>query len=435
MRASPSRTIALAVTLAMVGCGEQEAEPRTAGADGPAPAAGRAPSSAAAPDAARRLYAWAGDVDRADSDFLAVLDADPESPGYGGVLATVPVDRRGTHPHHTEHRLSGSGVLFANGFLPGTTFRFDLSDPDEPRLLGSLEEAAGFTWPHSYERLPSGTVLATFQGEGPDNLDPGGLVEIDDAGSVVRSGSAADPAAPRSLIRPYSLAVVPELDRVVVTSYDMGEDMGFSGGRRGRTHVVQVWRLSDLQVLATIDLPPLPGGGGDEQPGEPRLLADDRTVLVSTFTCGLYRIVGLDGERPEAEPVHRFEGGGCAVPVVAGRFWVQSVPSAHALVALDVSDPGSPVEVSRLELAARNFPHWLALDAASGRIVIADRGDGEERLFVARVDPDTGALSLDDRFRDPGSDRAGVAFERREWPHGATGSARPHGAVFGGGPP
>jgi hypothetical protein len=429
MGRSLSAIVVPGIALALTGCGEREAEPRDAGSGG-SPAAMPAPVSAAAAPA-RLLYAWAGDVDRADSDFLAVLDADPDSPGYGSVLATVPVDRRGTHPHHTEHRLSSSGVLFANGFLSGTTFRFDLSDPDEPRLLGSFEEAAGFSWPHSYERLPNGNVLATFQGEGPDNVDPGGLVEIDDAGSVVRSGSASDPAAPRALIRPYSLAIVPDLDRVVVTSYDMGEDMGFSGGRRGRTHVVQVWRLSDLAVLATIDLPPLPGGGGDEQPGEPRLLADGRSVLVATFTCGLYRIVGLDGERPEAEPVHRFEGGGCAVPVVSGRFWVQSVPSAHALVALDVSDPSRPAEVSRLELGSRNFPHWLSLDAPSGRIVIADRGDGEERLLVARIDPDSGALSLEDRFRDPGSERAGASFERQEWPHGATGAARPHGAVFG----
>ena len=413
----------------LAGCGEPELEPRAPAGDAIPAARPAAAAEAAAP--ARRLYAWAGDLDRADSDFLAVLDADPDSPGYGSVLATVLVERRGTHPHHTEHRLSASGVLFANGFLAGSTFRFDLADPDTPRLAGAFDAADGYSWPHSYERLPNGNVLATFQGEGPGNVDPGGLVEIDDAGSVVRSASAADPAAPRALVRPYSLAIVPELDRIVVTSYDMGEDMGFSGGRRGRTHVVQVWRLSDLEVLATLDLPPLPGGGGDEQPGEPRLLLDGLTVLVSTFTCGLYRIVGLDGERPAAEPVHRFEGGGCAVPVVSGPFWVQSVPSAHALVALDVSDPGRPVEVSRLVLGPRNFPHWLALDATSGRIVIADRGDGEERLFVARLDSDSGSLSLEEGFRDPGSERAGVSFERREWPHGATGPARPHGAVFG----
>ena len=416
-------------------CGQPETGPRGAPADGPAAdgAAGVAtePGAGRATAPGRRLYVWAGDMDRAESDFLAVLDADPASAEYGRVVATVPVERRGTHPHHTEHRMPRDGILFANGFLPGVTFRFDLADPDAPRLAGAFEAADGYSWPHSYERLPNGNVLATFQGRGADNVDPGGLVEIDDQGAVVRSGGASDPAAPRALLRPYSLAIVPALDRVVVTSYDMGEDMGMRGGRRGRTHVVQVWRLSDLAVIATIDLPPLPGGGGDEQPGEPRVLSDGRTVLVSTFTCGLYRMTGLDGESPGAEPVHGFGGGGCAVPIVSGRFWVQSLPSARALVALDVSDPGAPVEVSRLELGARNFPHWLALDEGSGRIAIADRGDGEERVFLATLDPATGALALDERFRDPGSDRPGVSFERAEWPHGRTGSARPHGTVFG----
>ncbi|HET7691586.1 MAG TPA: hypothetical protein VFM44_00710 [Gemmatimonadota bacterium] len=437
MAASRKRTNALALALA-VACGGSDPGPRAAGPE-EAAAPEEVERQAAAdevPDPrspARRIVAWAGDVDRADSDFLAVLDADPESPRYGSVIASVPVGGRGTHPHHTEHRMPSGGTLFANGFMAGATFRFDLTDPEAPRLLGSFEERAGFTFPHSYERLENGNVLATFQGQGPDNVDPGGLVEIDDSGTAVRSGSAADPAAPRALIRPYSLAIVPDLDRVVVTSYDMGEDMGMTGGRRGRTHVVQLWRLSDLSVIATIDLTPLPGGGGDEQPGEPRLLDDGRTVLVSTFTCGLYRITGLASGYPGAEPVHGFGGGGCAVPVVVGRFWVQSVPSANAIVALDVSDPGAPVEVSRLELGARSFPHWLALDEGSGRIVVADRGDGEERLYVARIDRATGELSLDDRFRDPGSGRPGVSFERSEWPHGATGAARPHGTVFVGG--
>ena len=425
-----SAAVALALAVSIACRGERDSGPRAAGTDGEAPAV-EVPANAGGASPADRLFVWAGDVDRADDDFLAVLDADPASPGYGTVLTTVPVGRRGTHPHHTEHRMPAGGILFANGFIAGATFRFDLTDPAIPRLGGTFVEAAGYTWPHSYERLPNGNVLATFQGRGPDNVDPGGLVEIDDDGNVIRSGSAADPAAPQALLRPYSLAIVPDLDRVVVTSYDMGEDMGMRGGRRGRTHVVQVWRLSDLAVIATIDLPPFPGGGGDEQPGEPRVLSDGRTVLVSTFTCGLYRMTALDGESPGAEPVHRFEGGGCAVPLVLGPFWVQSVPSAHAIVAIDVSNPGEPVVVSRLELGSRSFPHWLALDEGSSRIVIADRGDGEERIFVARFDAGTGALSLDDRFRDPGSDRPGVSFERADWPHGDTGAARPHGSVFG----
>lgn len=400
--------------------------PAAAPAERPAEAGG---AEAGGNEPARWLFAWAGDVDRRDRDFLVVLDADPASARYGTVVATVPVDARGSHPHHTEHRLPDGGVLFANGFMDGTTWRFDLSDPAEPRVLGSFGPRDGWTHPHSYERTPDGTVLATFQGRGERNVDPGALVELAADGETLRAASAADPASPDALIRPYSLAIVPDLDRVVVTSYDMGEDMGFRGGRRGRTEVVQVWRLSDLSPLATIDLPDR--AGRDEQPGEPRLLADGRTVLVSTFTCGLWRITGLDTGAPGADLVHTFDGGGCAVPVVLGDLWVQSVPSAHAVVALDVSDPAAPREVGRIELGPRSFPHWLALDSGGSRIVVADRGDGERRLHVLSIDPETGALAVDERFRDPGSDRPGVSFDRQEWPHGPTGPARPHGTVFG----
>ena len=44
------------------------------------------------------LLVWAGDADRKDSDFLAVVNADPSSRKYGRVLATVPVRSRGNEP-------------------------------------------------------------------------------------------------------------------------------------------------------------------------------------------------------------------------------------------------------------------------------------------------------------------------------------------------
>jgi len=424
-----TRTEWVVIGLLAAGCARQE--PAAPGSRaGPAEGAAEAARSTVA-EPATHLYVWAGDLDRADFDFLAVLDVAPESPRYGEVIATVPAGARGTMPHHTEHRMPASGHLFANGFMAGTTFVFDLEDPAAPRLLTSFGGLDGYTHPHSYERLPDGTVLATFQGRGPGNEDPGGLVEVDEVGRVVRSASAADPGFPRAILRPYSLAIVPALDRVVTTSYDMGEDMGFRGGRRGRTRHVQVWRLSDLRVIETIGLPPGPSGYEGEQPGESRVLADGATVLVSTFACGLYRIVGLDGEEPRAEFVHSFEGGGCAVPVVVGRYWVEPVPSAHAVVSLDVSDPSAPREVSRVTLGSRSFPHWLALDPGGFRIVIADRGDGEPRLYLVKIDPETGELSIDETFRDAGSDRAGVSFSGRRWPHGDPGPAKPHGAVFG----
>src|SRR5438445_12502533 len=44
------------------------------------------------------LLVWAADADRQNSDFLAVLDAEPTSPSYGKVLRTYPVASRGNEP-------------------------------------------------------------------------------------------------------------------------------------------------------------------------------------------------------------------------------------------------------------------------------------------------------------------------------------------------
>ena len=69
----------------------------------------------------------------------------------------------------------------------------------------------------------NGDVLATFQYHGGHDpkSDGGGLVEFDEKGKLVRDSSAMDPAARNELIRPYSLVVVPSLDRVVSTNTSM----------------------------------------------------------------------------------------------------------------------------------------------------------------------------------------------------------------------
>ena len=82
------------------------------------------------------LAAWSGDADREDSDFLAIVDVNPDSPRYGSVVATLPVGERSTRPHHVEHAFSAGHTLFASGFNGNRMFRFDLMDPLRPRTSG-----------------------------------------------------------------------------------------------------------------------------------------------------------------------------------------------------------------------------------------------------------------------------------------------------------
>jgi hypothetical protein len=302
---------------------------------------------------------------------------------------------------------------------------FDLREPLRPALVSSFADLDGYKHPHTFVRLPDGRVMATFQyrgGHGPQ-AEGGGLVEVTPDGRMIRSSSAMDPAAAGELIRPYSLVVVPALDRIVSTNTAMHLDEG-----NGRT--VQLWRLSDLKLLGTLVLPPGPGGSEHQNPGELKLLADERTVLVHTFSCGLYQVDGIDGDRPAARHRLTFEGSECAVPLRIGDFWVQTLSSAHAVVSVDISDPARMREVSRVIFDNRQKPHWVSAHESGRRLVLNSGEYGEHRLFILDFDPQTGALRLDTRFRDPDSDRPGVSMDGKSWPHGFRGDAYAHGAVF-----
>lgn len=369
------------------------------------------------------LFVWTGASAESESDFLAVVDVNPRSPNYAQIIATAPVPGGKGFAHHTEHQMPTGGILFANAFGSGKTYIFDLRAPTRPSLTGSFENAGEYMHPHSFARLPNGNVLATYQMRGHDNVRAGALAEISSNGRVLRTTDAADPSV-EPFIRPYSLVVVPELDRVVTTSSDMHA--------KEISRAVQVWRLTDLKLIKTVRLPAGPTGRENEDPAEPRLLADGRTVMLSTFTCGLFVLRGLEGSDPTAEWVHSFsQSDKCALPVVAGRYWVQTDASYPALISLDISDPRRPREVSRLSLGPRQFLHWIALAPDGERIVISGgSGELESHLLLARIDPANGRLTIDENFRPAGATVPGVSFDRRLWPHGEAGKAIPHGAVF-----
>jgi hypothetical protein len=343
-----------------------------------------------------------------------VIDLDPGSKTYRSVVATAPTGVKMSRAHHTEHRMPSGKVLFANGFGANRTWLFDLSRPRQPSIRGSFGEAGSMTHAHSFERLPNGNIIATYQQTGHGNDAPGGIAEISAAGKVLRV-SPVTGLDPTEFVRPYSLAILPKIDRIVTTTADM------DGKAPSRT--VQVWRLSDLKLLTTLPLPPGPRGKEHLDSAEPRLMADGRSVMVNTFNCGLFLIEGIAGTRPRARLVHDFGTGECALPVVAGRYWVQTDTALPGLVSLDISNPARPRVADRLKLPAGHDPHWISLGGDGRRIVIS--GGGNElrtRILLAEIDPANGKLTL-----DPSPP---IDFDRLSWPHGDSGQAIPHGAVF-----
>jgi hypothetical protein len=204
---------------------------------------------------ARYLYIWAGDKDERDSDFLAVVDVRSGSPTYGDIVATELVGMSGTLPHHLEYELPpDSRLLYANGHHHEVIFLFDVTDAERPRLAGRADSVPPFRYPHDFARLPNGNVLVGYlRSEGPspaagDTTQPGGhggIAEFTPKGRLVRSASAAGGASADGgkPVRPYAFALRPDADRVLVTSAAMMEPVN--------ADVVQIFRLSDLQLLTT----------------------------------------------------------------------------------------------------------------------------------------------------------------------------------------
>jgi hypothetical protein len=371
------------------------------------------------------LFAWAGDVAHKGNDFLAVIDADPDSASYGTLTATAVTDQVSMQVHHTEYVMPAGGLLFANDHLAGRTFVFDVRNPLHPTVTASFADLGGYAHPHSFLRLPNGHVLATFQhmqhggGDMPMGSS-GGLVEIDDQGHLIRAASSADPTYPDALLMPYGVLPLPEIDRVVVTNSSMHD-------QDPRGHTFQVWRLSDLRLLKTVYFDTGGRRYGEIDPEEPRL-GPDGSVYVQTLACGIERITDIATAHPKSKLIHVFPGAFCGVPTIVGHYLIQSDRVTHGLIVLDIAKPTEPVEVSRLLLEDQFLPHWTGWDARTQRLVVTGYGD-DHRLFMVKLDQNTGAVTMDAAFH--GTDgKAGFSFDKREWPHGWAGSANPHGVVF-----
>ena len=232
----------------------------------------------------------------------------------------------------------------------------------------------------------------------------------------------------RSQLRVYSAGIVPPLDRIVTTTTDMDAD--FPASRN-----LQVWRLSDLKLLHTF---PLPDGPTRRRravlPPSPALLADGKTVLVSTFNCGLYLMEGLDDRDAVRAP-------GGVVPA-EGEDLLRHPGHRRELLPRDRArlECGGKPRHQRPGAAARSRPRHLrcpsdvpALDRDLAR-PSPRRGHRLRHHGAPRRDRPLRsrhrALSRDERFREEGATEPGFRMDNKTWPHGGNAKGIPHGAVF-----
>jgi hypothetical protein len=405
------------------------------------------------------LLVWAGDADRQNSDFLAVLDANPTSPSYGRVLKTYPVRSRGNEPNALSASQRPDRRVFATGLLTNRTFLFDLRQPLAGRLLHVDEARAGRQlWaPQEVVSLSNGHVAvacsdpARYRGEPREVVTAaGGLLELGADGQLVREVSAADPSNRGVLFAPTGATMVPAVDRLVTTSAAHGYTATTQGERMPGISV-QVWRVEDLALVKTVALESGPRGEENLGPITARAFRRGPFVYVDTdLGSALYASDSVGTDAPSFRLVFDFGagalGGGAAI-TPDDRFYVVALTGLNRVASLDLADRWNPKPVSAVRFdrdpldtsrPRKGGPHSLTMSADGTRIAVSNYTadvpayfqDGDHRIHIVRIDPESGRLRIDGAFVDEATGEVGVDFNRARWPHGETGPARPKGLLF-----
>jgi selenium-binding protein 1 len=393
-------------------------------------------------DAEKYLYVWAGHVNHTVPDFLAVIDFNEDSPGYGRVINTAPLPGPGAafnEPHHM-HLSADGKVLGCGGLLsvlsgqPGIFF-FDVSDPRRPRFLFSTTDPNS-SITDDFLPLPKGGFLVTQMGSANGDA-PGRVVEFD--GKLRRVGSwPADP--PADGFNPHGISVRADLNLMLTSDFILPDStLSVVPGPPVLRSTVRVWDFEKRRVVKTITAP---GGVGmlDVKllPNDPR----GRGYTTGSFNGLLYLIDPQAGTATKAfdfadvaphvdTPI---PGGMPQIlqPTSDGMRLMVGMFQAGQVVMLDTTDPANVRQVDVVNLGAGAGPHMVRLTHDDRRLVVSDyflvedmfpfaspgkvQFEGNHKVHVLRVRRHS--LKRDPRFD--------LDFNTA-FPSGPT---RPHGLAF-----
>jgi DNA-binding beta-propeller fold protein YncE len=393
---------------------------------------------AAADHGENTLLVWASDQAHIAPDFIAVIDFDRDSPTYGKVLRTVPLEGAsavGNEPHHVG--LSRDGRTMALGGLLSVlsgqdqVFFFDVTHPSRPRFIRS-DNPPDASITDEFAPLSNGGFLVTFMGGG-NGAQPGRVVEYD---ARTRRVQTWPDALPDDGFNPHGISI-DEAHNLMLTSdficplRTLHVHEGDTADVRGS---VRVWDLARREIIRTIVVgdPAIPAGTMEVQ-----LIPRDRRLRA--FTAGMVdnKLYLVDAQRGTATAVFDFNGlsrpGTPAMPQLLrmnreGTRLFVTLNGAGRVVMFDIARPNHPEVLSVADLGAGSGPHFLRLTDDERRLVVTDyflvedlapggivNLEGDHKIHVINVRENQ--LKLDPAFD--------VDFDRDI----STGPARPHGVV------
>ena len=385
----------------------------------------------------RTLYVWAGDQARVAPDFLAVIDFDENSQGYGRVIRTVSVPGpggSGNEPHHC-HLSADKNILACGGLLAllkgqDSIFFFDVSEARRPRFLfstsGTLSNVTDDFLP-----LKGGGFLVTQMGS-HEGGTPGRVAEFDRNLQLVGEWPT-DP--PMHDFNPHGISARPDLNLMVTADFMMpASSLNVVPGDPLLRGIIRVWDFENRSIVRTIEIPPALGTM------DVKLIPKD--PLGRAFTAGMFDgfVYLVDTMNGTAQAVFDCETivPHVDVPVRGGMTQLMAMPrsgdrlifglfQAGQVGMLDVSDPEHPVQSDVVNLGKDAGPHMLALTGDDKRLVVSDyflneddfgkvHFEGDHHVRIIKVFKKR--LALDRRFD--------VDFNTAF----ATGPARPHGVAM-----
>jgi 56kDa selenium binding protein (SBP56) len=364
----------------------------------------------------KTLYIWAGDQQRTQPDFLAVIDFNEHSPNYGRVLRTVPLPppgNVGNEPHHC-HLSADKNILACGGLLSVLSgqngiFFFDVSKARYPRFLFSTD-APNSSITDDFLPLPGGGFLVTQMGSATGGT-PGRLAEFDRHLNLV----AEYPTVPPLGFNPHGISARFERNLLVTSDFiNPITTLNVWGGPIELRGSLRFWDLAQRKITRTVFLPEALGSMDVKLiPGDPH----GRAVTANMFSGLVYTVDPTD-----ASVVQSFDCEDIVphveVPVRGGMVQLLAMPAsgdrlifasfqAGQIGLLDISNPNAFTQKSIVDLGVEAGPHDLDLTEDDSRLVVTDyfldeddfgkiHFEGDHKVHVINLTHDT--LTLDPRF-------------------------------------